>query len=1061
MANDVGIRIGVDGERQFRSALQAINAQARALNSEMRSVVSSFAGMEDSEESAAARADVLNRAISTQNQRLQLLGRQADAAQSDLERLGRELDIATRQFGENSRQAARAQNAYNNQVRTVAELNRQMSDGRADLSRYQRELDNIGRAADDAGDELQDAGRQASNFGDTLKAAIIGGGISGLVQSLAGSISGLAETTVEYNRIMGSLKVSSEQAGYTAEETAESYKQLYAVLGDEQTAATTVANLQALGLEQEQLIRLTDGAIGAWATYGDSIPIDGLAEAINETIRVGQVTGTFADVLNWAGTSEDDFNLLLEGTKTEAERVQLVLDELTKQNLPEAAQAWRDANAELIAYQEANANLQSTMGEIGTLFMPMVTATKTAVNDVLQGILQLYNDSGIGDALREQGIGAITSFAQGIIANIPAMLTSARTAIQSFSQGLQQQSPAIIAKGGELVTKLVGGIIDNLPDIVGAAVDIVTGLARTILANLPAIAKTGVELIKAIIGGLFQALPDLLQGAIDIIVDVAEVLLHEIPISIYNVGAEIVKGLYQGVLDSWEWLKNNLKDWAGNITSTIKGALGIHSPSTVTRDEIGKPITQGVAQGMQAAAPKIYSTADEINRKALYRMQMIEARYKQTGSDAVSDMAEGMQAAEPTALAVAQELNNRLLEKQDELKEALKAKKLDEATKESLNKQLDAVKTFQSEYQAALDDIVKSQESMATRLQAYGELFTRVTDEKSGKELINVEDLQEQISKLDEFNQVLINLENRQIPEGLLDNIAQMDVDDAIAYGTELLKMSSSQFDSYITLWTQKQQKAQQIAERYYQGELTALKSEYLDKIPAELSNLKGQIDGMGKEVGKAITESIGQGAGNAAIAIGQMQSEDTTEADVFTKTVEGLRSQQQILIDYLIQLMKLSLSTIRDFLGDFQNAGQQLMNGLGQGILDGRSAVIEAIRSTLEDIVEQAKRSLQINSPSKVFAEIGDYTAQGFGVGFTDRMADVTKDVAAAMPYSIGDNRAVNSQTSNDNRIYNGGDIILNIERVDNGNSRNIEDLAQELEFYRRQQTTAIGGAW
>lgn len=1059
MANDVGIRIGVDGERQFRSALQAINAQARALNSEMRSVVSSFAGMEDSEESAAARADVLNRAISTQNQRLQLLGRQADAAQSDLERLGRELDIATRQFGENSRQAARAQNAYNNQVRTVAELNRQMSDGRADLSRYQRELDNIGRAADDAGEELQDAGRQASNFGDTLKAAIIGGGISGLVQNLAGSISNLATETLEYNKIMGGLEASAWQAGYTAEQTAETYKQLYGILGDEQTVATTVANLQALGLEQEKLTELTENVIGAWATYGDSIPIDGLAEAINETIRVGQVTGTFADVLNWAGTSEDDFNAKLEKTKTEAERTNLVLEELSRQGLTDTAEAWRENNYSIVEYQEANAALQETMGYIGYQLLPLITSSKEMINEVLKSVVDGY--LAVIHGVREQGVAFFTNFAAGITAQIPEMLTTARETIQSFFQGLQQQSPAVIAKGGELVTKLVGGIIANLPDIVGVAWDVVSGFIRTIMNSMPSIGKVGVDLIKAILGGIVREFPNLLQGTIDLFTDLITTILRDIVGGFLKAGWECVKGFWNGMLEGMSWLKNNMKSWAGSVVDVVKKSLGIHSPSTVTRDEIGKPITQGVAQGMATAAPKIYNTADEINRKTLYRMQMIEAKYKQTGSDAVSDMAEGMQAAEPTALAVAQELNNRLLEKQDELKEALKAKKLDEATKESLNKQLDAVKTFQSEYQAALDDIVKSQESMATRLQAYGELFTRVTDEESGKELINVEDLQEQISKLDEFNQVLINLENRQIPEGLLDNIAQMDVDDAIAYGTELLKMSSSQFDSYITLWTQKQQKAQQIAERYYQGELTALKSEYLDKIPAELSNLKGQIDGMGKEVGKAITESIGQGVGNAAIAIGQMQSEDTTEADVFTKTVEGLRSQQQILIDYLIQLMKLSLSTIRDFLGDFQNAGQQLMNGLGQGILDGRSAVIEAIRSTLEDIVEQAKRSLQINSPSKVFAEIGDYTAQGFGVGFTDRMADVTKDVAAAMPYSIGDNRLANNTTSNDNRIYNGGDLILNIERVDNGNGRNIEDLARELEFYRRQQTTAIGGSW
>ena len=59
---------------------------------------------------------------------------------------------------------------------------------------------------------------------------------------------------------------------------------------------------------QEQLNELVNGPIGGWAKYGDSIPIDGLAEAINETVKAGKVTGTFADILNWAGTSEDGFN---------------------------------------------------------------------------------------------------------------------------------------------------------------------------------------------------------------------------------------------------------------------------------------------------------------------------------------------------------------------------------------------------------------------------------------------------------------------------------------------------------------------------------------------------------------------------------------------------------------------------------------------------------------------------------------------------------------------------------------------------------------------------------
>ena len=68
--------------------------------------------------------------------------------------------------------------------------------------------------------------------------------------------------------------------------------QLYGILADDQSAATTTANLQALGLEQDQLRKITEGTIGAWAKYGDSIPIDGLAEAINETVKTGTVTET-------------------------------------------------------------------------------------------------------------------------------------------------------------------------------------------------------------------------------------------------------------------------------------------------------------------------------------------------------------------------------------------------------------------------------------------------------------------------------------------------------------------------------------------------------------------------------------------------------------------------------------------------------------------------------------------------------------------------------------------------------------------------------------------------
>ena len=186
---------------------------------------------------------------------------------------------------------------------------------------------------------FEKAGKEASSFGSVLKADLV---VTGL-QALGSAINDVMEETKEYRKIMASLEVSSEAAGYTADETAQTYKQLFGVLADDQTAATTTANLQALGLSQKDLTDLTNGTIGAWATYGDSIPIDSLSEAINETIRVGTVTGTFADVLNWAGTSEDEFNAKLEAANSESERANLVLQELANQGLMDAGKAWQEA----------------------------------------------------------------------------------------------------------------------------------------------------------------------------------------------------------------------------------------------------------------------------------------------------------------------------------------------------------------------------------------------------------------------------------------------------------------------------------------------------------------------------------------------------------------------------------------------------------------------------------------------------------------------------------------------------------------------------------------------
>ena len=193
--------------------------------------------------------------------------------------------------------------------------------------------------------------------------------------------------TAEYRKIMGSLEVSSQNAGYTAEQTAESYRTLYGVLADDQTAATTTANLQALGLSQEELSTVIEGTIGAWATYGDSIPIDGLAESINETVKTSTVTGTFADMLNWAGTSEDAFNEKLAACGSESERVNLVMQEMANQGLVDAGKKWQENNKNLVDGNKATADFQQATAELADTVAPLITK----ITELVAGLIEEFN----------------------------------------------------------------------------------------------------------------------------------------------------------------------------------------------------------------------------------------------------------------------------------------------------------------------------------------------------------------------------------------------------------------------------------------------------------------------------------------------------------------------------------------------------------------------------------------------------------------------------------------------------------------------------------------------
>ena len=374
----IATRLTLEGEKEYKKELGKVNQEIGLLSDKMKRADAEFRGQANSIEALTTKNDLLREAQQKQIDKIAKL-------QTAIEDCGEA-------YGENDEAVMRFKRQLEKAETDLIDLNDELSSNERDLDEARTSADRCAKSIDEYGKQVKDAAKATDDFNGagggkggignligqlgSLKKMLVGGAVVAGLKATSDAIIGIVDETEEYRKIMGTLEASSQAAGYTAEQTAESYEYLYGVLGDTQTAATTVANLQAIGLAQDDLRDMIDSVIGAWATYGDSIPIDGLAESVNETIQAGQVTGTFADVLNWAGVSEDEFNAKLAAANDSAERAQIVLNQLANQGLPETAKAWRDANEDIVAYNESQLKLDKAMGELGETLAPVAAGLK-------------------------------------------------------------------------------------------------------------------------------------------------------------------------------------------------------------------------------------------------------------------------------------------------------------------------------------------------------------------------------------------------------------------------------------------------------------------------------------------------------------------------------------------------------------------------------------------------------------------------------------------------------------------------------------------------------------
>lgn len=525
------------------------------------------------------------------------------------------------------------------------------------------------------GTELDDSGFKSglSKLGSVATTALKGGAavIGGIGAAASGAVAGLLaleSATEEYRIAQGKLNTAFEAAGYGPEVAAQAYDRFYGILGDTDTATEASQLLAKLARSEEDVATWADIAAGVSGTFGDALPIESLIESANETAKVGQVTGTLADALNWAGISEDEFNAKLAAAGSEAERNQLIMDTLSG-TYEGATEAFYRNNEALVASREAQAQMDASLAQLGQTvsdvkarmtaeFLPsisqitsglagMLAGTEGADEQFAEGMNALINTAvELLPQFLEFGVQILTSLLNGVLQALPTLVEALPTIITSIVTALQALFPTIIAVGSELLTMLTDGILQYIPEmlvripdiitnfynflaengpgiiekgfeflrnlvdgIVGAIPEMVAKLPEIIRAwanfvaqNLPTIVSNGIDLLKSLISGIIGAIPDLIAALpqiISAIVDGIGALMG----SVIEIGKEIVEGIWEGIKGAKDWVVGKVKGFFGDVVDGAKSFLGIKSPSRLFRDQIGKNIGLGVADGIEAAIP--------------------------------------------------------------------------------------------------------------------------------------------------------------------------------------------------------------------------------------------------------------------------------------------------------------------------------------------------------------------------------------------------------------------------------------------------------------------------
>lgn len=219
-------------------------------------------------------------------------------------------------------------------------------------------------------------------------------------------------------------------------------------------------------------------------------------------------------------------------------------------------------------------------------------------------------------ALITKGFEIVTQLVLGILQNLPQLITQGAAVITNFVNGLLSSLPSVLQSGVQMILRLVDGIINNLPSIVSAAAQAIARFIASIASNLPQIIATGNKIIAELAVGLIKAIPNLVSKIPQIISAIKDAFLS---VDWLSVGVNIIKGIASGVASAAGQLVDAAVSAATDALNWVKSKLGIHSPSRVFRDQVGKNMALGIGVGFEDNIP--YKDMEKQANKMVSRIQ--------------------------------------------------------------------------------------------------------------------------------------------------------------------------------------------------------------------------------------------------------------------------------------------------------------------------------------------------------------------------------------------------------------------------------------------------------